>query len=268
MLSAGSPIRHLAVFFAFGLFAAIGSGPAQASPVASHEVRCLALIAYAEAAVDGRAGMEAVIRVVQNRVADARFPDDACAVAMQAGQFQPVSERPLLRRVLARPEAHPPEAAFGGKGRVDALALATAMRLAQRHAYSTWRDDPTGGALYFVNPYFMDAEKCPWFAGLKRTAAIGGHVFMTHYAQGEKRSGPALDCSIAGTGLVAAKEGGEAGRNSRQRVFLGALAEHGARVATATPSPATLLAWRRSGMPGEGRHQLEPLFEPGWFKAP
>ncbi len=40
----------------------------------NREVRCLALVAYTEAAVDGIAGMAAVIRVVRNRMADPRFP--------------------------------------------------------------------------------------------------------------------------------------------------------------------------------------------------
>ena len=49
----------------------------------------------------------------------------------------------------------------------------------------------------------MNPELCPWFAGLKRTTAIGGHVFMTHYRDGEPVGPPALDCSRAGVGLGA-----------------------------------------------------------------
>ena len=62
------------------------------------------------------------------------------------------------------------------------------------------RRDPTGGALYFVNPDLMDPEHCPWFAALKRTARIGGHVFMTHYRPGEPPGPPALDCGQGGGG--------------------------------------------------------------------
>jgi hypothetical protein len=41
----------------------------------------------------------------------------------------------------------------------------------------------------------MEPAKCPWFAALKRTEEIGGHVFMTHYAEDEERGAPALDCA-------------------------------------------------------------------------
>ena len=44
----------------------------------------------------------------------------------------------------------------------------------------------------------MDPERCPWFAALKRTAVIGGHVFMTEYRPGEAPGAPALDCATAG----------------------------------------------------------------------
>ena len=54
--------------------------------------------------------------------------------------------------------------------------------------------DPTGGAVYFVNPRLMDPGKCPWFASLKRTASIGQHVFMADYAPAGKpwRTGAGL----------------------------------------------------------------------------
>ena len=58
------------------------------------------MIAYAEAAGEGTAGMLAVMKVVHNRIAAPGFADDACAVALEPGQFQPVGERPALRRAL------------------------------------------------------------------------------------------------------------------------------------------------------------------------
>jgi len=128
-------------------------------------------------------------------------------VARQPGQFQPVGERPRLRDALADPMAADLEGPFGG--RVDREILDQALLLAMLSRRRSRLLDPTRGALYFVNPALMDADKCPWFAGLKRTTAIGGHVFMTHYGEGETRRGPALDCSRAGQGAAVALAGPE-----------------------------------------------------------
>ena len=46
------------------------------------------MIAYAEAGGEGSAGMLAVMKVVRNRIANLGFADDACAVALEPGQFQ------------------------------------------------------------------------------------------------------------------------------------------------------------------------------------
>ena len=67
---------------ALSLLAALLACPATAA-TGDRERRCLAMIAYAEAATDGPAGMLAVIKVVHNRIADPRFADDACAVALE-----------------------------------------------------------------------------------------------------------------------------------------------------------------------------------------
>ena len=64
---------------------------AAAATIGDRERRCLTLIAFAEAASEGPLGMAAVMRVVRNRIAHPRVADDACAVALEAGQFQPVA---------------------------------------------------------------------------------------------------------------------------------------------------------------------------------
>jgi spore germination cell wall hydrolase CwlJ-like protein len=178
----------------FALLMALGR-PACADGPTGREVRCLALVANTEAAVDGEAGMAAVIRVVRNRMADPRFPDEACAVVAQVAQFQPVAQSAVLRQVVRDPEGYSLPQVLG-------LRTAAARRLlARAHALARLpprRPDPTGGALYFVNPDLMDPERCPWFAALKRTARIGGHVFMTHHRPGEPPGPPALDCGPAG----------------------------------------------------------------------
>ena len=122
------------------------------------------MIAYAEAATDGPAGMLAVMKVVHNRIADPRFADDACAVALEPGQFQPVGEQPALRRALSEPERRSLAEAVGATSRTARLRLVQAWRLAGAAAVWPARD-PTAGALYFVNPRLMDPVKCPGSPG-------------------------------------------------------------------------------------------------------
>ena len=182
------------------LLAVLFAWPAIAT-TSERERRCLAMIAYAEAGSEGQAGMLAVMKVVHNRIADPRFADDACAVALEPGQFQPVGEQPALRRALGAPEGRSLAEAVGATSRAARLRLVQAWRLAGAAAVWPARD-PTAGALYFVNPRLMDPVRCPWFARLKRTAVIGEHVFMRHYAHGERPQRQALDCAAAGLGYA------------------------------------------------------------------
>src|SRR5690349_16063455 len=171
------------------------AGTAWAGEPSGREVRCLGLVAFTEAAVDGPPGMAAVIRVVRNRAADPRFPDDACAVIAQVAQFQPVAQSAVLRRVVRDPEGYNIPQVGGARSPYARRMLLEALRLAREPLRAP---DPTRGALYFVNPDLMDGGKCPWFAALKRTARIGGHVFLTDYRSGEEPGEPALDCAAAG----------------------------------------------------------------------
>jgi len=177
---------------------------ARAGEPSGREVRCLGLVAFTEAAVDGPPGMAAVIRVVRNRAADPRFPDDACAVVAQVTQFQPVARSAVLQKVVRDPEGHDIPQVVGARSPQARRLLLEALRLAREPLRAP---DPTGGALYFVNPALMDAGRCPWFAALRRTARIGGHVFLAEYRPGEASGGPALDCAAAGAGRPAARTG-------------------------------------------------------------
>ena len=170
------------------LAVASGIGSAQAGAPDDRQRRCLTMIAYAEAAGEGSGGMLAVMKVVHNRVVHPDFADDICAVALERGQFQPVSERPALRQALESPTGRNLAEVVGAATPAARLTLVEAWRLAGVAAIWPARD-PTGGALYFVNPRLMDPGKCPWFADLKRTAVIGEHVFMANYAAGERRRG-------------------------------------------------------------------------------
>ena len=257
MPSARLPRRLALLLLALG-----GLLPATQAPAAvpdDRQRRCLTLIAYAEAAGEGPAGMAAVMRVVQNRIAHPKFPDDACAVALQDGQFQPVAERPALRRALLAPEHENLAEALGASSRQARLVLVEAWRLAAVLDVLA-PGDPTRGALFFVNPRLMDPGKCPWFAGLKRTTAIGEHVFMTHYVPGERRGGPALDCAKAGKG--------HAGSDRLARTHAHGLFDpRGPRVATRTATQAQIRAWRRTGELARRQAELKRDFKPGWRLA-
>ncbi|HET6469498.1 MAG TPA: cell wall hydrolase [Geminicoccaceae bacterium] len=222
------------------------------------EERCLALIAFAEAASEGPEGMAAVIRVVRNRMKHGAFPSDACAVVAQAGQFQPVDEWPALRQAIREPDKHDLAQVLGATSRHGRKVLEAAQRLAR--AGGTGRD-PTGGALYFVNPLFMDPGKCPWFAGLKRTARIGGHVFMTHYGPRESRGEPALDCDRAGPGVVVRR-----GSRLTKEQAVGLFHPEGPRTTSRTVTPAMLKAWKRTGKLAQRQAVLKNLFRPGWYR--
>jgi len=234
---------------AMGLIAAAGAGAAATGP----EQRCTAMIAVLEAAGEGEAGMAAVIEVVRNRVADSRFPKDACAVVVQDRQFQPVNEWPALRRALLQPASFDPAAMLQtGPGRAS---LERAMALVAQPS-----GDRTKGALYFVNPLAMDPRYCPWFAGLKRMTRIKNHVFMTHYGTGEARGAPALDCTDPAIGSLF-KSGGSLARRYAQGLF----DPKGAKTATRTPTPAERAAWRRTGMLESRQKELQSHFKPGWI---
>lgn len=171
-------------------------GPRELS-AATRERDCIAMIAYLEAAVEGVKGMQAVVNVVRNRMADKRFPKTACAVVGQNGQFEPMERRPHLKRAVRSGQALPLKRLLGVDTPFERMMLNHALRLAG----SSLKKDLTGGALYFVNPYLMEPDRCPWFAKLRRTTKIGAHVFMTHYDKGERRKAAALDCRIAGRDL-------------------------------------------------------------------
>jgi hypothetical protein len=229
-------------------------------PFSDRERRCLTMVAWAEAASEGPGGALAVMRVIRNRILDPRFPDDACTVSLQPGQFQPVTEGPELRRALLSPDTANIPRVLGITTPADHLRLVQIWRLAAVAA-SFPRRDPTGGALYFVNPDLMDPSKCPWFAGLERTATIGRHVFMTHYRPDETSGPPALDCRQAGKGFNGR------GAGLAQAHAIGPMAPGRARIATRTATPAMIRAWRRTGELAHRQAELKRQFRPGWYLA-
>src|SRR4051794_32557338 len=135
---------------------------ARAGEPSGREVRRLGLVAFTEAAVDGPTGMAAVIRVVRDRVADPRFPDDACAVVAQVAQFQPVAQSAVLQRVVRDPEGYNIPQAVGARSPHARRPRAEAER--EAHARTVGGD---GFALLDL----LDGPDVP--EGLRRLLAVG-----------------------------------------------------------------------------------------------
>ena len=168
--------------------------------------------------MDGAPGMDAVIRVVRNRMADPRFPDDACAVILQVAQFQPIAQSALLQKVAQRPGGlqHPADA--GAALPQARRLLAEAHRLATRPPAEP-RPDRRG--LYFVNPDSW-TRTVPLVRRPRRTAAIGAHVFL-------RTIGPWRARRTAGPGLLHGRRGASARpREERRRRVRAASAVKGA----------------------------------------
>ncbi len=254
MAAARRPYRAASWLAGAGVALLLAWCPVASAAPPERDTRCLALIAYAEAAGEGPAGMAAVMQVVRNRAGDPRFPGDDCAVAVEPGQFQPVDESPALRAALLHPDRYRPEQVVIVRGQADRKALAEAFALARRPA--TGGSDPTRGALYFVNPRLMDPDNCPWFARRKRTATIGQHVFLTEYGPDEQPGAPGLDCSIAGI---------DRGKGLPVHYRIGPFAPGGPRIATRTPTRAMLDAWRRTGQLAARERELKRYFAPNWL---
>lgn len=231
------------------LFGWLVVGLGQPANATTPEQQCLAVIAVLEAGGEGRQGMAAVLDVVRNRMADDRFPRDACAVIRQKGQFQPVGEWPKLARLLKEPKQLNARQLLGASQTLDAAFALLAAPKGQ---------SPTGGALYFLNPRLMDKSYCPWFAKLKRTKRIGEHIFMTEYNPGEPKLGPALDCDdpMIGSGY---------GGSLANRYSNGLFHPSGPQVASKTPTRNQLKAWRQTGQLEQRQKDLKKFFKPGWI---
>ena len=143
-------------------------------------LRCIAIIAWAEARSDGVAGMRAVMAVVLNRSHDVAFPTHPCAVVAQAGAFEPMvlsgyrTTAAALRKGRLPPFPRPVSA-------VDAAALGAARLLAWNLAQRPAIMDPTKGATHFLAPAVLRARGMPlpnWARQFPRTTRIGGHHFF------------------------------------------------------------------------------------------
>lgn len=121
-----------------------------ARPASSGEAACIARTVWLEARGEPIEGQRAVAHVIVNRVRSAGFPDNACAVVNQRGQFARGSVK-----------------GAGGASYQRAMVIA-------KEALSGASDDPTRGATFFyahrkVRPY--------WAKKFRTTTIIGNHTF-------------------------------------------------------------------------------------------
>ena len=129
---------------------------------------CLAEAMYYEARDQGWRGMLAVGIVIQNRVKDARYPDDACGVVRQ-GKYRngnPVRHKCQFSYYCdGKPERPAEKEAWSRATDLATLLTTTAVEIAglegATHYHAVW-----------VQP--------SWTTALERRKQIGGHIF---YAQ-------------------------------------------------------------------------------------
>ncbi len=142
-----------------GALAVLWPGPALRIDL-SQSLDCLALNIYHEARGEPLDGRVAVAQVVMNRVGDAEFPSQVCAVVRQGG------ERPRDRCQFSW--------WCDGRGdRPEDLAAWTGSKDLARRILAGSVDDPTGGALW----YHADHVAPDWDMDIIRQAKIGRHVF-------------------------------------------------------------------------------------------
>lgn len=125
-------------------------------PVDREDQSCMALAMYWEARGEGEQGMLAVGSVILNRVEDARFPDNVCAVVYQGGETPPCQFSWWCDGKSDRP--------------TNANLWSTSMTLAEQ-LLAARPQDPTQGALFFHST----SVRSPWRR--QRTAQIGNHIF-------------------------------------------------------------------------------------------
>lgn len=118
-------------------------------PVTSDEFDLLTRVVQAEAGGEPFEGKVAVAAVVLNRVRSSKYPNSVWEVLHQPGQFTPVQEGTLPKKVDSS-SVEAVKRALGG-------------------------EDPTGGALFFYNPA---ATRTPEYWATKQVIKrIGNHNF-------------------------------------------------------------------------------------------
>ena len=125
-----------------------------------YEVMCIAMAIYHEARGEPLAGRFAVAEVVMNRMADPRYPDDACSVVYDGGEGR-----------------HQCEFSFYCDGKSDQPDLSSiAWHSAQRVAQAVYehRVDPIVGAATHYHTIYTRPD---WASSGYVVATVNDHVF-------------------------------------------------------------------------------------------
>jgi N-acetylmuramoyl-L-alanine amidase len=122
------------------------------------EVACLSQAVHGEAGNQPFEGKVAVAHVIMNRTKDEAFPETACGVIKQKGQFDFLSKVRKLKE--------------------ENLAVQIQMEESIKAAVVVMNEeveDPTKGALFFANPKLSTDRE--WLKRLKKIVRIKDHVF-------------------------------------------------------------------------------------------
>lgn len=126
--------------------------------LAKSDVNCLAMCLYQEARGEPETGKYWVGHVVLNRVKNKQFPNTVHGVVFQKSQFS---------WTIGNSNFTVKETAAWEK------CVDIARELLSQHTNNT-RQDPTGGALYFLSGGIRPS----WSRKLRVTGTIGGHRFL------------------------------------------------------------------------------------------
>jgi len=121
------------------------------------EVTCLSQAVHGEASNQPMQGKIAVAYVIMNRTTHSAFPDTACGVVKQPGQF----DFSMTKRL----KQDDPAVKAQMEDSVKAALLVMNKEVL----------DPTRGSLYFANPKVATDQA--WLAKLKKIIRIKDHVF-------------------------------------------------------------------------------------------
>lgn len=144
-------------------------------PFIESELHCLALTVYGEARGETAEGMKAVAFVILNRVANRRYPNTVCEVALQPHQFEALApSSPLhdMAQMALKGEMTFPD--------MNNKWIRNKIHEIAHEVYHGRTEDITKGAMHFYAPRVQIAlgrDHPSWIEQKTLTRRIGGHNF-------------------------------------------------------------------------------------------
>ena len=222
------------------------------------ERRCLAMIAYAEAASEGAAGMLAVMKVVHNRIAAPALRRRCLrrGARAAASSSRSASGRPCGAR-WRTPEGRSLAEAVGATLARGAPAAGRGVA-AGRGRRDLARPRPDRRRALLRQPAADGPGQMPL---VRRSEADRGDRRARVHGQLRSRRAPAR----AGAGLRHRRPRLCRGNQACRRPGDRAVPPDGPRIATRTATTATVRAWRRTGELARRQAELKRYFKPGWY---